>query len=596
MFANRSLKSKLFFCLFVFLVLPYLALNAVFYAAAESIIHEKIVNSTTKALKQTCLNIEGVVSSIVTGSNVIARTDWVAQSLASPPADALGRTRLQIEINTLFQSVQTNILPVESEILMVSAGGEIYSTALRDPDRADASLSSGWYSQTLERSYFYNWHQLHNRDLGLMGGENAEVIVMSRAVRDSSGKVCGVLAIAIDKRVFSEIFSNLASDRQESYIITEADGSIVLSSRQFSVSEAFAPYFQQILDRRSGSFSYYDSSDQYLVNFMSIDPLNWRIAVFSPHRYVFSEIDQLRTKTISLHILFLVPFSVIVIALFYRFLRPLSALMTLIHRVQKGDLSRRAPVTSKDELGVLTEHFNTMLDNVGRLIEENQQKQLRLAEQEKEKEAMRYLVLYSQINPHFLFNTLNNIKWMALINHDRVVADSISKLGHLLEASIRNTQDEITLREELSYLESYAHIMLLSQPGKFKLHFDVAPEVMECRILKLLLQPRVENSIIHGFQNKAENGEIIITAARCDGNLVIEVSDNGVGVQETELDGILSRKLPMNKLGVNNTNQRIRLYYGEQFGIQITPNTDGGTLVTVTLPFHIQKEEANSDV
>ena len=138
--------------------------------------------------------------------------------------------------------------------------------------------------------------------------------------------------------------------------------------------------------------------------------------------------------------------------------------------------------------------------------------------------------------------------------------------------------------------------MLLSQPGKFKLHFDVAPEVMECRILKLLLQPLVENSIIHGFQNKAENGEIIITAARRDGNLVIEVSDNGVGVQETELDGILSRKLPMNKLGVNNTNQRIRLYYGEQFGIQITPNTDGGTLVTVTLPFHIQKEEANSDV
>ena len=256
--------------------------------------------------------------------------------------------------------------------------------------------------------------------------------------------------------------------------------------------------------------------------------------------------------------------------------RPVSRLDKAIAKVKDGDLSIQVKVKTSDELGRLTESFNQMVKDLKRYLEDRVQRQKDLNETT--------LRLYqTQLNPHFLYNTLDTIKWSAKIHQIPEIAVLAENLAVILRKSI-SSKPFIQLREELDTIESYIKIQKIRFAGRFLYETEVPDMLEDCVIPKMILQPLVENAIIHGLDGCA-NGYICIYAAQKDGILRISVTDDGCGMGQEMLDWMNSPN-PAKRdghLGLYNVIQILKLYYGEEYGIQAESDTSG-TTVTIRLP------------
>ena len=287
-------------------------------------------------------------------------------------------------------------------------------------------------------------------------------------------------------------------------------------------------------------------------------------------------VRMMGTVVLALSLLSLALSLVISEALARHITRPVSRLDKAIAKVKDGDLSIQVKVKTNDELGRLTESFNQMVKDLKRYLEDRVQRQKDLNETT--------LRLYqTQLNPHFLYNTLDTIKWSAKIHQIPEIAVLAENLAVILRKSI-SSKPFIQLREELDTIESYIKIQRIRFAGRFLYETEVPDMLEDCVIPKMILQPLVENAIIHGLDGCA-NGYICIYAAQKDGILRISVTDDGCGMGQEMLDWMNSPN-PAKRdghLGLYNVIQILKLYYGEEYGIQAESDTSG-TTVTIRLP------------
>ena len=287
-------------------------------------------------------------------------------------------------------------------------------------------------------------------------------------------------------------------------------------------------------------------------------------------------VRMMGTVVLALSLLSLALSLVISEALARHITRPVSRLDKAIAKVKDGDLSIQVKVKTSDELGRLTESFNQMVKDLKRYLEDRVQRQKDLNETT--------LRLYqTQLNPHFLYNTLDTIKWSAKIHQIPEIAVLAENLAIILRKSI-SSKPFIQLREELDTIESYIKIQKIRFAGRFLYETEVPDMLEDCVIPKMILQPLVENAIIHGLDGCA-NGYICIYAAQKDGILRISVTDDGCGMGQEMLDWMNSPN-PAKRdghLGLYNVIQILKLYYGEEYGIQAESDTSG-TTVTIRLP------------
>ena len=287
-------------------------------------------------------------------------------------------------------------------------------------------------------------------------------------------------------------------------------------------------------------------------------------------------VRMMGTVVLALSLLSLALSLVISEALARHITRPVSRLDKAIAKVKDGDLSIQVKVKTNDELGRLTESFNQMVKDLKRYLEDRVQRQKDLNETT--------LRLYqTQLYPHFLYNTLDTIKWSAKIHQIPEIAVLAENLAVILRKSI-SSKPFIQLREELDTIESYIKIQKIRFAGRFLYETEVPDMLEDCVIPKMILQPLVENAIIHGLDGCA-NGYICIYAAQKDGILRISVTDDGCGMGQEMLDWMNSPN-PAKRdghLGLYNVIQILKLYYGEEYGIQAESDTSG-TTVTIRLP------------
>ena len=287
-------------------------------------------------------------------------------------------------------------------------------------------------------------------------------------------------------------------------------------------------------------------------------------------------VRMMGTVVLALSLLSLALSLVISEALARHITRPVSRLDKAIAKVKDGDLSIQVKVKTSDELGRLTESFNQMVKDLKRYLEDRVQRQKDLNETT--------LRLYqTQLNPHFLYNTLDTIKWSAKIHQIPEIAVLAENLAVILRKSI-SSKPFIQLREELDTIESYIKIQKIRFAGRFLYETEIPDVLEDCVIPKMILQPLVENAIIHGLDGCA-NGYICIYAAQKDGILRISVTDDGCGMGQEMLDWMNSPN-PAKRdghLGLYNVIQILKLYYGEEYGIQAESDTSG-TTVTIRLP------------
>ena len=320
---------------------------------------------------------------------------------------------------------------------------------------------------------------------------------------------------------------------------------------------------------------------QWVIEKQQIGYTGWNVVVVN-------SLSSIRTENLNMYciawlILLLVGIVLIVfdILLLRNFTNPIYQLVRTMEAFGKGDYQVKAREDGIGELKILGEHFNAMAEKL-----QNQMEEIRRNEREKRK--MEKKLLQSQINPHFLYNTLDSIIWMIQGEEYEGAEKMVSLLAKFFRISLSQGKDMIPLEKELEHAISYLAIQNIRFKDKFEFSVHADKELLKYLCPKLSIQPLLENAIYHGMEGKFEDGEITIRVYEKENVIYIEVADNGLGMSEEKIDYIMKNKVVSGKrgsgIGVRNVNERIKLIYGEEYGISIKSELDEGTTVTIKIP------------
>ena len=263
--------------------------------------------------------------------------------------------------------------------------------------------------------------------------------------------------------------------------------------------------------------------------------------------------------------------------------RPIRKLSEVTDQVAKGDLTVRSDIRTGAEVGMLSDSLNTMIDKINELLEQVKKEQIRLRKAEFE-------LLQSQINPHFLYNTLDTIVWLAEAGEQKKVVKMVGSLSEFFRTSLNQGKDIISIKEELQHVRSYLEIQQVRYQDILQYDIQVEEELYKYLIPKITIQPLVENALYHGIKNKRGVGKIIISGRQEEDHFSILIEDNGIGISEERLSQVragVKNKVSTGKdiYGLYNVNERIRLNFGEKYGIFIESTYGEGTVVSVILPY-----------
>ena len=417
-----------------------------------------------------------------------------------------------------------------------------------------------------------------------------EVISLSREVQSyENGTFRGVILINLNMNKITEI-CNSFQEKQENFIcIINDKGELVYEQQNgrerfaFDEKENRQELNTALGKTKESCFRLNYRGEKYLVTRTDMKTTGWTLVSMVPYKSVMAE-----TMASSGVMILAVAITLIVtLLLLNRILtgvvKPLKKLEKYMVQVNPDNMDQRMEILTDDEIGHLSMKFNQMMDRIRNLKEQ-------VIEEQEDKRKYELQALQAQINPHFLYNTLDSIIWMAETNDSNIVAMT-EALAKLFRISLNKGNEEISLERELEHVKNYLIIQSMRYADKFTYEISAEPGVERCRTIKLILQPIVENCIYHGIKKKRGTGKITIRAYRREQNLIIEVSDDGCGMPEEICRKILSDEIESEDIsgsgiGVKNVNERIQLRFGKKYGLSYSSEEGVGTTVTYVLPYN----------
>lgn len=341
--------------------------------------------------------------------------------------------------------------------------------------------------------------------------------------------------------------------------------------KEYSIPEHF--YTSQ-----AGSFEYKAGGRplQYVVSI--IPGTDWRLVSAVDNRMLLQDFNRIAGLIICASIVLFALFFGFSILFLQNIIRPVNALISAMRQVEQGDLNTSLVPMGQEELQALIGSFNGMIRQTKTLMIENE-------EQQQQRHNAEMQALQSQINPHFLVNTLGSIRFMAMVAKFDSIKNMAEALMNILSASFRQSASLYTVGEELEMLESYIYLMKIRYAENFEVEYHIDDSCRRCIIPRLILQPIVENSIVHGFEDREEMGHIAVEVARGDNCIVITISDDGQGMEAVRLEEAQSARV-----GISNVKKRIKLNFGVAYGVQMESTAGKGTKTTLTIPFKEAEE------
>lgn len=583
-FLNLQIRKKLMLCFALLIALPVI-LMAVFYLSNSKYILEKKSSSyTSDILTELQKNIENTAS----------------------------------ELDTIFTQVHNNaeIQALLTEIsLSVPSGGTVPANAKEEMDGILRDIS---YSRPdIESIYLLSYYDhtffsavpkitsgISGEDLEAIkqnGGDTTwlkcsdNIITYGRLmVSLQNVEPLGYLIINLSEDKLFDIYRNISLYKEGSIFITDRGGSILShGDKSLLGNHVSQDYMNLILTPSDTSFSLKNiDGQQYYIACQAINNNEWYLfyqisAVDFEHDFI-----TLTQAFFVITLLILTLTLLVSVVLAKSISDPITNLSRTMQQVRNGNFDIRNDYQSKDEVGILSDNFNAMIENTNELIQTIYQKELLKQEAE-----LRFLKF--QINPHFLYNTLETINWISRIHGVPEAGEIAKALGDLMREGLRD-DDFVPIKDEIKNIENYLLIQQYRYGEKIKITINIDPETSEIKTPKFVLQPIIENALVHGLDSKIDGGNIRIFGG-CDGkDILLTVEDDGVGMPEEVRRNLLNENLRKSDdngkhthIGILNVHKRLRLYFGPSYGLSIHSEVGVGTVVTIRIPNtgHGQEQE-----
>lgn len=573
-----SIQSVIFATVAVLVLSAVVIVTGVSMKFTNTSIFENSSEYTHTIIQQMNQNIDSYIDYMENIAYLISSNEDVQDYLFDEKIDNEGRYRILNQLQTILDS-RSDIRNVG----IISKNGRMLINDGSKSVNQDLDLNTQeWYATALEKPngpILTSSHVQH-----IISGERPWVITLSRGIRDrsGSGEKEGVFFIDLNYSAISELCDQSTVGTKGYAFILDAKGNIVYHPQQQQLyNELQTENISLIMDTDEDTVLTGTGNDGKLYSISRSEKTGWTVVDCTNVKELLSKSRQAQSVYVLTAIIL-----VIVALLFSRFMArsitlPIQKLRDSMKKVQEGDFSvSDVVVDSKNEIGSLTKSFDVMTHRIHELMEQNVHEQ-----EEKRKSELK--ALQSQINPHFLYNTLDSIIWMAEGKKNEEVVLMTASLARLLRQSISNEDEVVPIANEVEYARGYLTIQKMRYKDKLEFQIEVDSSILYIPLIKLVIQPIIENAIYHGLKYKESKGLLIVKGFMKDGNAVLQVIDDGVGMDEETLAHIYDKhkvNYHSNGVGVYNVQKRLKLYYGEDYGITYTSELGKGTTATITIP------------
>ena len=472
------------------------------------------------------------------------------------------------------------------DIALISGKGELIESmpALRLKDNSNV-LEKDFFKKSMAESEYINFSMPHIRDLFDRNESSYSwVISLSRAVEvtDEGKATQALLLINLNYMYFEEIFSNVNLGNGGYVYLTNDSGDIIWHPKQNEIySGRFKEDNKYAATLKDGITVENLRGKNITLNVRTIGYTGWKLVGVTPSAALGVDGIKFRFFVLFVADLFLFLLAMINAFISDKISNPIKSLDGSVREIESGNLDVEILPSGSYEVEHLGKSIKNMLGRIKVLMSD-------LVAEHNAKRKSEFDTLQSQINPHFLYNTLDIIVWMIENENSDKAVNIVTALAKFFRISLSKGKNIITVKDEVEHVRNYLMIQNMRFKNRFEYSIDVDEEVLSYSSLKLMLQPLVENAIYHGMEFMDGDGEIDVKVFKEGDSLYFTIKDNGLGMSEDMVETLLSKDFVPSKkgsgIGVKNVNERIKLYFGSEYGLKVESEPDEGTKITIHLP------------
>lgn len=570
-----SIRYTIFICFTVSALVAILLIAMTLYTRMSGQLADAIREENQMVINQLNLSLDSYLRTIMKLSDslyygAIKNADLSAKSINS-------------EITLLYDNNKDNV----DNIALLKKDGRLLEAvpAARLKNGTDVT-GQAWFQNTLERTdnlYFSMPHVQYIFDN--MENQYHWVISFSRAVELTQGSATeqGVLLIDLNYGSLQQIMKNISLGNQGYLYLISSSGELIYHPQMQMIGSGLVQENNiAVAGYRDGTYHEIHQGKAWDITVKSVGYTGWKIIGMTPSRGL--TLNTVKTKLFLIFILALFIFILSIINAYIssKITGPIKALDKSVNALEAGELNTPIDTSGSYEIRHLGRSISNMARQIQILMNDI------VAEQEF-KRKREFDTLQSQINPHFLYNTLDIIVWMIENEKKEQAVKAVTALARFFRISLSKGKSIIPVRDELEHVRNYLTIQQMRFKNKFTYEITAEPETLNLTSLKLILQPLVENAIYHGMEFMDGDGEIEIRVSADDSGLWFLIRDNGLGMTAAQVDRLLSDHPHVTSgrgsgIGVKNVNERIRLYFGEAYGLEIESEPDEGTVIRIRIP------------
>ncbi|WP_419872690.1 sensor histidine kinase [Candidatus Pristimantibacillus sp. PTI5] len=582
-FKYHGLFIKMFMVTLVSIITVSLLTSLVTIQMSEKLFMNTFGITNSKIISQIQANFESFNYSVVTASNNVLQNGAIKGFLTNPEMDTLASLKSYYQASQQMDRIQSNVAAYPVTMTITGINRKSHSTdSYYWPNSLEKLRKSLLTVNTLisPKRLIY---QLDKENL--TGASNEDpVIVASRALMErTSGNQYGILYFAIRESDFKRFYASFTSSGNDVAIL-DRSGMVVSSNRTDLIGKEqqdLLSYAQEIEKQKLKFKEVSVMGKNSLVLSEYLPVYDFYLVNFIDKQEVLSEMVDF--KTVALICVAIVLAALIIVFLISRRLtKSLTLLARQMPRIAENNFDNYITVTGSYEIKELGKAYNYMLDELNDYIR-------KLIQTQKDQRNAELSALQMQINPHFLYNTLASVKILVQQGNKEKAAATINALISLLQNTVSNISETITVAQELVNLKNYVFINHVRYGEQIAVNYFIAEDCYGYHIPKLIIQPFIENAFFHAFQERSE-GHIYVLVSREENALVCEVVDDGVGMEGYDHENPAHRSISSSHffsgIGIRNVHDRLRLLYGDEFGVAIVSNIGDGTRVKIKLPLH----------
>lgn len=584
----KSLNRKLTLLILFAVVLPLLTMGTVSYWIATSVTEDKAKQSGMNTLKQMTDKLDFVIQDVENMSIFLIGQKDVQSYLGKEESDINLYSQL---IGTLWNLSYAKDYIANITITPKNSNPVLFTTTITNSGLAPLLQQY----ESVYKSAPKWWSPLY--EIKTSDGLK-KVISLIRPIRDFSlFKTLGTLSFSLDQAEIEHYLTEAGWESSGFVVLVDTDNRIIAGGDPKWLMKNVTEVFPSMptLSEKSGVSSVMQGLHPYTVLYNDIPRVGWKLVGFIPTNIYKQQNGYVLTVT-AVTIIIALLLAMLLVLYFLRWVtNPLMKLTKYLKDLNPDETIPTFEVKSVDEVGLLVHSYNKLSERIGRLKE-----QVQLNEAMKKEADI--MALQAQINPHFLYNTLSSIHWIALMNKDRQIAEMVGALSDFLRFSLNKGEEFCTVQQEVSHAQNYAYIQAIRFPEQFEIEFFMDPAMTQNGMLKLLLQPLIENSLIHGIQKKKTKGHIYVHGELREHDMKFVVEDTGMGIDEVKLRDLHSqlasanqklgirseadeeRKKVVTSYGLINVHRRLLLHYGVRSGLVLESMLGTGTRITFTIP------------